>query len=444
MATISLSIRAPRLSYSIWSRRLGKVELPPQDGDTWAFLSRRKVQAMGCRPVADTTPVSDEQDTSTGRGQLRVLHVLYGLPPYGQARCTVQLANGQRSLYGQVRLLAFEGGGLQEQVERSGLDYTILLDDKRSGFAGLVRAVLKELRARPPDVIHLSIARVPYVLATVVAARMAHIPVIGHIYTWPSRRGHTAVGPVMFRILRLLSGSLHWITLTEEAKRFYWDHCHIISSVVPGAVVLDRLDHVMASMPLSICDSPGIRVLCAASLGPVKNHDMLFRAMQRVISEEPEARLYLAGDGPREDTLRHLAARLGIDEHVAFLGYRDDVPALMRDSDLVCLTSRAEGFGGVLMEAGAARKPCIVTDIPGPREVVVDSVTGFVVPLDDDAALAERILQLSRDADLRRRMGEAARERVEELYTIERQVELVDEVYATALAHGSYTVGGST
>ena len=107
-----------------------------------------------------------------------------------------------------------------------------------------------------------------------------------------------------------------------------------------------------------------------------------------------------------------LSEELGLGPSFIFLGQRHDVPQLLLGMDVFVLTSHTEGLPNALMEAMAAGLPCVVTDAGGCREVVADEETGFVVPIDDEERLAERILLLLRDEELRGRMGNRGRARM--------------------------------
>jgi glycosyltransferase involved in cell wall biosynthesis len=101
------------------------------------------------------------------------------------------------------------------------------------------------------------------------------------------------------------------------------------------------------------------------------------------------------------------------------LGRRNDVPALLQDSDIYVLTSRSEGMAGVLVEAAMAGLPIVTTDVEGAEEVVEDGVSGLIVGVDDRDGLVDAVARLAADSELRRRMGAAARERAVERFSIE-------------------------
>lgn len=143
--------------------------------------------------------------------------------------------------------------------------------------------------------------------------------------------------------------------------------------------------------------------------------------------------LRLVGDGPQMQALKQLAAQLGVAERVQFVGHVDhaQVPHELTQLDVYVALSRldSESFGVAIIEAGAAARPVVVSDAGGLPEVVVDGVTGLVVPRENPQAAADAIERLLRDADLRQRMGAAARQHVAQHYRWDACVETMLQVY---------------
>jgi glycosyltransferase involved in cell wall biosynthesis len=139
----------------------------------------------------------------------------------------------------------------------------------------------------------------------------------------------------------------------------------------------------------------------------------------------------IAGTGPLLSSVTDAAASLPI----KVLGAVDDIPALMRECDAFVFTSipAGEGMPGVLIEAGLAALPVVTTRVPGATDVVADAVTGFVVPVDDDAALIAAARTLVEDAPLRARLGAAARARCEEQFGLSQSVDRWERVFADML-----------
>ncbi|MDI6869753.1 MAG: glycosyltransferase [Bacillota bacterium] len=181
------------------------------------------------------------------------------------------------------------------------------------------------------------------------------------------------------------------------------------SPAPPGALAALRQE-------LGLSDEVRV-ILCVARLVPEKGVDVLLRAVaalreaSRVGDPLPPFRLLVAGEGPRGETLRMLAGQLGLEDQVAFLGHRPDVPALLDLADVVALPSRAEGLSLFLVEALVAGRPVVAARAGGIAEVVEDGKSGLLVPVEDPLALAAAVRRLLTDRSLATRLGEGARER---------------------------------
>jgi glycosyltransferase involved in cell wall biosynthesis len=173
-------------------------------------------------------------------------------------------------------------------------------------------------------------------------------------------------------------------------------------------------------------------VLSVGRLEPVKNHRMLFAALKR-LSPSQRPIVWLVGDGPcRAGYERELAAD-GLAECVRFLGYRYDIPEQTAAADVAVLTSVKEGMPRALMEAMATGVPVIATDVQGSREVVVEGQTGFLVPLGDSVALAERLARLLDSPSLRAEMGARGAEHARRHFDEARVVGRLVRIYRWAL-----------
>jgi glycosyltransferase involved in cell wall biosynthesis len=135
------------------------------------------------------------------------------------------------------------------------------------------------------------------------------------------------------------------------------------------------------------------RLIMVATLELHKDHATLLQAMPAVLRAVPAAQLWLAGDGSQRDRLQSLSASLGLAEVVTFLGSRQDVPALLGQSDVfVFSTTREEGLGTVLIEALAAGLPVVASDVPACQEVLAGGRWGTLVPPADPEALAAALI----------------------------------------------------
>jgi glycosyltransferase involved in cell wall biosynthesis len=161
-----------------------------------------------------------------------------------------------------------------------------------------------------------------------------------------------------------------------------------------------------------------------ANLGPYKDHETLLRAWQIVSDNaQPGAKrpvLLLAGKPDKsEAALKALASRLSLGYAVRFLGKVDDITGLLSAADLCIHSSKTEGCPNAVLEAMAAGVPVIGTDIPGVREAVGEAGSEFLVPVGDHRKMADAIVRLMGDPNLRSRYGEALKKRIDEEFSLE-------------------------
>ena len=173
----------------------------------------------------------------------------------------------------------------------------------------------------------------------------------------------------------------------------------------------------MPVVPVSVgsaADRQGF--VSVARLVPQKGIDVLIRALAQTTGAARDWTLNLVGDGPEREALQRQVQQAGLQEQVQFLGFRSDPQTFLLQAGVFVLPSRFEGMPNALLEAMAAGLAVVVTDAsPGPLEVVVNGVSGLVVPSDDPFALAEALDRLATDPLLRERLGAAARDTLRQL-----------------------------
>ncbi|MCU1337780.1 MAG: hypothetical protein JWO19_3361 [Bryobacterales bacterium] len=163
----------------------------------------------------------------------------------------------------------------------------------------------------------------------------------------------------------------------------------------------------------------------------------LLRGFARAAASVPGAMLVLVGDGLQRGELEALAKELGLGPgQIRFIGRVDlqEVASWLRASDLFTLLSPNEGLSCALLEGMASGLASVVSDIPANRQLIVNHVHGLTVPFDDEAAASEAFLQLLCNAELRKRMGEAARSRVIANYSTSRVVERYETLLSEVMA----------
>ena len=179
---------------------------------------------------------------------------------------------------------------------------------------------------------------------------------------------------------------------------------------------------------------PDQAVLVAAGrMVPIKRLDRLIDVFSMVRRLRP-AHLYLVGDGSERAVLEARARESGLAADISFVGWVDEAADWYAAADVVVLTSDREGTPLALIEAAAAERPVVATDVGGVRDVVHDGETGFLVPADDIVGFADRVARLLADPGLAERFGSSARGR--ERYAAGRLIDALDLLYRSMLSAG--------
>jgi len=156
-------------------------------------------------------------------------------------------------------------------------------------------------------------------------------------------------------------------------------------------------------------------VTIVAALRPEKNHVMFIESAGRVMKREESARFLIVGEGEQREFLEKETERRELRGRVTFLGSREDIPDILSASDISVLCSHpvVETFPLTVLEAMACGLPVISTDVGSLSDIITDRRDGILIPAGDSEALAENIIELIRNLNLRDRLGKNARRKVE-------------------------------
>jgi len=177
-------------------------------------------------------------------------------------------------------------------------------------------------------------------------------------------------------------------------------------------------------------------ILTIGRLSPAKGHSFLLEAASIVNNGKMRAKFLFLGDGPLKKNLEQKALELGVDDFVSFLGFRDDVESYLQIADLVVFPSVREGFSVALLEAMAAGKPIIVTDVGGNKEAIESDMSGVLVPAGDSKTLGEAILQLLTNSEKSQSLAIGARKRFESEFRLKNMLTKTEAVYSDLIGKG--------
>lgn len=203
--------------------------------------------------------------------------------------------------------------------------------------------------------------------------------------------------------------------------------------VAPGSIAVIPNGVDLASFADGGPPRPVRTMITVANLRPEKNHETLLAALARLVGQHPELRVRIVGDGPRRAELEAVTRTLKLQDHVEFLGHRDDVPALLQQADVFVLPSRSEAFPNSAIEAMAAGLPVVASAVGGLLDLIEDGRTGVLIPPGDPEQLAAALRRLMANPALAATIGQTARAEVQRRYSFDRMVTAFERLYVDTL-----------
>jgi len=279
-----------------------------------------------------------------------------------------------------------------------------------------------------------------------IAARCARVPIVvqtvhnwyyldppdalrARVYLWLERLAGLASSAVLFLNSDDFARAAHNRIVPSRRRAFIGNGIDVAGFAAAAAAADGSLVRNELGIP-----EDALLVTMMARLEYPKDHDTFLRAFADIAAGLPAVRALLLGYGLQRPRIDALVDELGLADRVIVEDHRDDVPAVMRASDLFVLSSYREGFGRSLVEAMVAGVPVIGSDVAGIRDVIEDGVNGFRPTGGDPQALAERMRQLLGDADLRRDVAQRARVYAMEKFDESHPIGRIDAVYRELIA----------
>jgi glycosyltransferase involved in cell wall biosynthesis len=377
--------------------------------------------------------------------KLRVLRAITRLNIGGPAIHAILLTRGlQNEQFSSVLVTGLEGpheGSMRDLATRHGVEPRVLrelgrevspVNDLRAALA-----MYRLIRASRPHIVHTHMAKAG--TAGRLAARLARVPIVVH--TFHGHTFHSYWGPVksaiFLQIERTLGAMTDRVIAVGDAQK-----ADIASY---GVAPLSKIRTIPLGLEIEpMLEAEQHRGRLRADLGlpadrrligivarlvPIKAHEVFLEAAVRIRAEAPDATFLIIGDGERRSELEAMARQLGVMDATRFVGWRHDMREVYADLDVVTLCSNNEGSPVALIEALAAARPVVSTNVGGVPIVVQDGESGLLVPPRDPAAFAEAVLALLRDPDRAAALGQAGRREVFPRHASGRLVQDIERLY---------------
>lgn len=346
---------------------------------------------------------------------LRVALVTGSLARSGAEKQFVYMAQALQQSGVEVRVYSFSKGEYYENVLREAGLEPIWVGESSNRLVRIY-TLTQALRSFRPHIIQTGQLFTAFYAG--ITGRLIGSISIGNMRSRPTATIKKWGKVVFYTVLRLTNfvivnsnNAYHEIASTRiiNPERLY---------VLNNVIELEPLDPGQQDSRTPVSAAVRPTFIFVGRLIRLKRIERFLNALALSRQHIPDIQGLIVGTGSEEDNLKKTAEELGLlPDHVQFLGMRSDVPQLLNKSDILVLCSDHEGFPNVIIEAMAAGLPVITTPAGDSGVVVEDGITGYVVPFDDTQCMADRMTTLISSPELRRRMGEAGRIRVENHYS---------------------------
>ncbi len=349
-----------------------------------------------------------------------VCELLHGLDIGGAEVLAADLARGLADRYRFVFICLDNLGPLAEQLKADGFEVACL--DRRPGIdLRCMFRLARLLRQYEVDLIHAH-QYAPFFYAACARAWRRGPPILftehGRWYPDYPRRRRIVFNRLMLRSRDRVSAVgqavREALVQNEGLPR------HRIQVIYNGVDVERFTPRPERRAPvrqsLGLCETDFV-IVQVARLDYLKDHVTAIRTMGRLVRQVPTAKLLLVGDGPKREVIETEIQAQHVEAAVRLLGTREDVPELLWAADVCLLSSLSEGIPVTLIEAMAAQLPVVATRVGGVPEVVQDGQTGLLVSAGDDAGLADCLVRLANQPELRRQFGLAGRRLAEQIFS---------------------------
>ena len=372
--------------------------------------------------------------------KFRVLHV-HTLPVIsGSGINTIITMKGLNKDKYAVGFACRSGGPLIDEILKQGITFHPIrhLLQEINIFSDLMALweLIRLLRRQKYDIIHTHNSKAGFIGR--LAAKMARVPIIIHtIHGFSFHDFEKPPRKKLFIYLERFAAQLADKLITISNPLRAWGLSSGIGRPDQYITIYSGIDIEKFNKYFDVKEKknqlgilPEDKVVGVVSkLWEGKGHRNILCAAKTVIAQIPQVKFVFVGEGYLKNELENLAKQLGIFEYVIFTGFRADIPELTATFDISVLASLYEGMGRVLLEAMVLGKPVIGTRVGGIVEVIDDGKTGLLVPPNDSTALAIAMTTLLQNKELRVKMGEAAKKKIDEKFSAQTMVKKIEELY---------------
>ena len=359
-----------------------------------------------------------------------ILHLIETSEPGGSETILAYIAANLDQAEYKSLVCLLSDGWLTKRLDDLGIEY-IILENKRPYDPVFLYNLIKLIKRRQIHLIHAHEFMMN--IYGSVAGKLCGIPMIGTVH---GKLYFTDKKSRIYSYKLAVALCTRMILVSEDLKSFFIENLKLRNNkkllTLYNGIDINKYGSkdFQSDLRRELGIDPNAVLGCTiGSLFKVKGLPYLLDAIAIMKNNHPQFRFIIAGEGGELEQLQAQCRELKLDDVVSFLGFRDDVPNLLAISDFYVCSSLSEGLSLAILEAIAAGKPVIATNVGGNPEIIEDNVNGFLVPSRDSKALADKISILVMNSELRTKMGMKALQTAINKFSLKSMIDGYQKLY---------------
>jgi len=352
--------------------------------------------------------------------QTHIMHITYDMRIGGTEMVIKNIIDGCDQNQYKMSVLCIESplGPFAEELQNNGIEFFEL--NRQPGFdTNLIRQIRRTIKGNSVDIIHCH-QYTPWVYG-VIAAAFTNTKVIftehGRFYPDSGTWKRKLINP----ILNLFTDQVTAISKATKQALVEFENIPeksidvIYNGIAPLSIKQDEVNKLRSELAI-----PENHIILGtiARFDPIKNHTMMLEAFSLVLEQQPNTTLIIVGDGEERENIETCIKKLNIQNQVILIGYQTTPQNYLELMDIYLLSSLSEGTSMTLLEAMSLSKPCVVTDVGGNPEVIIDGENGFVTANDDAISFSSAIEKLLEDNDKSTYFANSTKQIYEKKYNV--------------------------
>lgn len=332
--------------------------------------------------------------------------------------------------WSSIVLTIRDGGEMVDEYRRAGIK-VVPLSQRYFLSPSTIRVIRQQIATINPDLVMTTLSKAD-VIGRLFLRFSVRQPVVSYLVTTYNHPRYW-IARVFERFTKSLTN--HYIANSEAVQKFYQERLGVKPGrivVAPNGVDTSTFQDASTISIIKELKLPNnaFVITCVANLAPNKGQADLLAAFETVFVDQPNVYLLLVGDGEQREALKAQRQTLRTKKRIVIMGRRTDVPAILKATTVFALPTLFEGMSTALLEAMAAAKAIVTTDIPENKVLLTHKETALLVKPQDRVGLANALEKMYRDPALRDRLRQEAFAQVEARYSISKMAQIFGQIFA--------------